>query len=294
MSFLLDPPLLFAAGFLVHLMGKALGWERRAKIALGTGLVVLFWAVSSLLYMNVLGCVFPCFCYGVTWLPTMVCHQGTPIDAATFMVSGVPWVPFVGSVPLWAAAALFLLYIIWVFIGYDLALKFTKRKVSDGSGYILILVLFPLWTLLGYWISAEVGSAIGPGTANLLNYLLRTSITTGTGLSKALQFVLNPLWLVLGYALVLWRTAPQPASGPALTKDDVKSGGLDLGETQFAVARDEDSVKCVQQALKDLGTKAGWIDDNGTAEDAMKHVVKDGDSVLIKVNICGGVVQRKG
>ena len=104
MSFLLDPPLLFAAGFLVHLMGKALGWERRAKIALGTGLVVLFWAVSSLLYMNVLGCVFPCFCYGVTWLPTMVCHQGTPIDAATFMVSGVPWVPFVGNVPPWAAA----------------------------------------------------------------------------------------------------------------------------------------------------------------------------------------------
>jgi hypothetical protein len=294
MSFLLDPPLLFAMGFLVHLLGKALGWERRAKIALGTGVVVLFWAVSSLLYLDVLGCVFPCFCYGVTLLPTTVCHQGTPPDAATFMVSGVPWVPFVGNVPPWAAAALFLLYIIWVFIGYDLALKFTKRRVSDGSGYIFILVLFPLWTLLGYWVSAEVGAAVGPPLANLLNYLLRTQITTGIGFSKTLQFVLNPLCLVLGYALALWRTAPQPATGQVYSKDDVKSTGLDLGDTQFAVARDEDAVKCVQQAIKGLGTKCEWIDDNGTAEDAMKHVVKDGDRVLIKVNICGGVAQRKG
>lgn len=294
MSFLLDPPLLFAAAFLVHLVGKALGWERRAKIAAGTGLVVLFWAVSALLYLDVLGCMFPCFCYGVTWLPTTVCQQGTPIDAATFMVSGVPWVPFVGDVPVWAAAALFSLYILWVFIGYDLALKFTKRKVSNASGYLSIMVLFPLWTLLGYWVSAEVGGAVGPGLVNLLNYLLRTQISSGIVFAKTLQFVLNPLWLLLGYTIALWWTTPAPASGRVYTKDDVKSNGLDLGDTQYAVARNDDPVECVQQALKGLGVKAGWIDGNGSAEEAMKHVVKNGDRVLIKVNICGGVAQRKG
>lgn len=184
MSFLIDPPLLFLFGALVYFAGKKLEWNRHAKIVIGAATVSLFIAFSTLLYVDVFRCVFPVLCDGMTGSEFMFHTNYTGITK--------------GDVPAIVAVALFLLYPLWIFLGYALALLISKRRRFTKETY---------------------------------------------------------------------------------SYRDVKSR-IPRRPSEYAVVRDPDPRKCVREAVSSLG--------------GIQNFVKEGDKVLIKVNICGGVPEIKG
>jgi hypothetical protein len=117
MSFLLDPPLLFAIGIVLYLASKRLGIGRLAKITIGLLIVLTFIAFSLLLYTDVFRCVFPVVCDGMSGSEFMF-HSN---------ITGI----YKSDVPLLVVILLFALYPVWIYLGYASAFLLSKRILSS-------------------------------------------------------------------------------------------------------------------------------------------------------------------
>jgi uncharacterized protein (DUF362 family) len=94
-------------------------------------------------------------------------------------------------------------------------------------------------------------------------------------------FLLYPFWLYAGYASA-WKIDRRKLrpSKTIYSRQDVKSRRAVPSSSKYAVIRGPEPRESVKKAVEQLG--------------GIRHFVKDGDKVLIKVNICGGVPDRKG
>lgn len=113
MSFIIDPPLLFLSGILIFFAGKKLEWDRHAKIVVGTAIALIFILFSSLLYTDIIRCVFPFFA-GMKGSEFMLHTNLTGISNL--------------DVPVIVVVVLFLLYPFWIFFGYASVLLVSKRR----------------------------------------------------------------------------------------------------------------------------------------------------------------------
>ena len=122
-------------------------------------------------------------------------------------------------------------------------------------------------------------------------------------------FLLYPFWILAGYASALLMEKRRRISQEVYTYSDVKSkkrkdgngngsetitgagNNIDISTNSgtesspsissvFAVKRGKEARKCVIDAIDHLG--------------GIGNFVKNGDKVLVKVNICGGVPEKKG
>ena len=99
-------------------------------------------------------------------------------------------------------------------------------------------------------------------------------------------FLLYPIWILAGYAVaLLWdKRKYAPEKGKIYSYDDVKSKSRRVVrhsrlDSHTEVARNQDPGKCLRDAIAALG--------------GIEKFVKTGDQVLVKVNICGGVPEKK-
>lgn len=113
MSFIIDPPLLFLSGILIFFAGKKLEWDRHAKIVVGMAIALIFILFSSLLYADIIRCVFPFFT-GMKGSEFMLHTNLTGISKA--------------EVPMIVVVVLFLLYPFWIFLGYASVLLLSKHR----------------------------------------------------------------------------------------------------------------------------------------------------------------------
>ncbi|VVB95275.1 Uncharacterised protein [uncultured archaeon] len=110
MSFLLDPPLLFIAGFAIcSFFGQS---SRTVKIVLGLAVVLVFVSVSLLLYLDILPCFFPFICNNLSGSELMF-HSN---------ISGI----YKKDVPQILVILLFALYPLWIYAGYAMAMRLSK------------------------------------------------------------------------------------------------------------------------------------------------------------------------
>ena len=126
-------------------------------------------------------------------------------------------------------------------------------------------------------------------------------------------FLLYPIWILAGYSIPMLLKKRSQVSGEKFSYSQVKSRksagqksmdqineGSDVAEhdavsgdsglqeesrasdnsSSYSVKRGEDTRKCVFDAINDLG--------------GIGRFVKKNDNVLVKVNICGGVPDKKG
>jgi uncharacterized protein (DUF362 family) len=108
-------------------------------------------------------------------------------------------------------------------------------------------------------------------------------------------FVLYPFWIFAGYAFALLLEKKRRICNEVYTYSDVKSKKRSNGDNDsvkspiapyanshanYAVTRGEDTRKCVVEAIETLG--------------GIGKFVKNGDKVLVKINICGGVPDNPG
>jgi uncharacterized protein (DUF362 family) len=118
MSFLIDPPLLFLSGFLLCFGGKRLEWDCRSKIAVGIAITLTFIIFSTLLYADVIRCVFPFF---------------SGMKSSEFMlhtnITGIAK----SDVPVEVMIILFLLYPFWLYAGYASAWKVDRRNLRPSK-----------------------------------------------------------------------------------------------------------------------------------------------------------------
>ena len=114
----------------------------------------------------------------------------------------------------------------------------------------------------------------------------------------AFLFLLYPVWIFAGYASALLIVKKRRFVKETYTYSDVKSknrvrtkideagaGGSaqrkdEMDRSIYAVTRGNDTKKCVREAIDALG--------------GIGKFVRNGDKVLVKVNICGGVPEIKG
>jgi uncharacterized protein (DUF362 family) len=122
LSFLIDPPLLVLSGLAIYFLGQRLEWSRQSKIVVGSGIVLVFVIFSSLLYADLIKCVFPFFS-GMKGSGFMLHTNLTGISKA--------------QVPSFAVVFLFLLYPFWMFAGYATALLLQKRRRKSKEIYSL-------------------------------------------------------------------------------------------------------------------------------------------------------------
>ncbi|MDD5616817.1 MAG: DUF362 domain-containing protein [Candidatus Methanoperedens sp.] len=113
MSFLLDPPALFVLGILLYFAGNKLKLERLARITIGAMIVLTFISFSLLLYSDVFRCVFPVICNGISGSEFMF-HSN---------ITGI----YKNDVPLLLVIVSFVLYPVWIFLGYAVSIILTKR-----------------------------------------------------------------------------------------------------------------------------------------------------------------------
>lgn len=121
MSFLIDPPLLFIAGIALYFAGRTFGLERLTKITIALLIVFTFVSFSLLLYADVFRCTFPLVCSGQSGSKFMF-HSD---------VTGI----YKSDVPFPVVAVLFMLYPVWIYMGYALALMVSKRRRVSGEVY---------------------------------------------------------------------------------------------------------------------------------------------------------------
>lgn len=121
MSFLLDPPALFVIGIVLYFAGLKLRLERLAKITIGLLVVLSFVLFSMLLYADVFRCVFPVVCKSISGSEFMF-HSD---------ITGI----YKDDVPLAAVILLFVLYPLWIYLGYASALLLSKRRRVSKEVY---------------------------------------------------------------------------------------------------------------------------------------------------------------
>ena len=114
MSFLLDPPSLFVIGIVLYFVGNKIGLERPAKIIIALIVVLSFIIFSVFLYADIFRCVFPILCNNLSSSDFMFHSNITGIHKE--------------DVPLLVVIFMFILYPVWVYLGYTSALMLMKRK----------------------------------------------------------------------------------------------------------------------------------------------------------------------
>ena len=130
MSFLLDPFLLIILGAALYIAGDKLKLRRLAKITIGLIIVLSFISFSLMLYLDIFKCSFP-----------VVCNASSGCDncASEFMLHTHIW-PNTGieksSIPFPLVVVFFLLYPVWIYLGYAIALTKSKsRKIGILPGF---------------------------------------------------------------------------------------------------------------------------------------------------------------
>ncbi len=98
-------------------------------------------------------------------------------------------------------------------------------------------------------------------------------------------FLLYPVWIFAGYSFALLWDKRKFATSRICTYSDVKSKSRRIDrksrfDSHTTVERGEDTRECVRSAIKKLG--------------GIGKFVNNGDRVLVKVNICGGVPEKIG
>lgn len=114
MSFLLDPPSLFVIGIVLYFLGNKIGLKRPAKIIIALLVVLTFILFSILLYADVFRCVFPVLCNNLSSSQFMF-HSN---------ITGI----YKENVPLLVVIVMFILYPLWIYLGYTSAVMLMKRK----------------------------------------------------------------------------------------------------------------------------------------------------------------------
>ncbi|HIH44979.1 MAG TPA: DUF362 domain-containing protein, partial [Candidatus Methanoperedenaceae archaeon] len=102
----------------------------------------------------------------------------------------------------------------------------------------------------------------------------------------AILFAMYPVWIYMGYALALMLSKRSRVSDEVYSYNEVKSSKSQKG-SKYSVVRFpdvknglSDAGQALQHAIDSIGGMAGFV--------------KQGDRVLIKVNICGGVPEFAG
>lgn len=121
MSFLLDPPALFVTGVVLYFSCNRLGLERLARITIGLLVVLSFVLFSLLLYLDIFRCVFPVACNNLSGSEFMF-HSD---------ITGI----YKKDVPSLVVALLFVLYLLWIYLGYASALMLMKRRRVSKETY---------------------------------------------------------------------------------------------------------------------------------------------------------------
>ena len=117
LSFFLDPPVLFILGMFLYHVSRRFRWSLRSTVLVGAVISMLFVGGSSLLYLDVIPWPLP-YSEGSVW---MFHSNITGISKA--------------DVPLSLVVSMFLLYPLWISLGYVIALRqdigaFTLKTVS--------------------------------------------------------------------------------------------------------------------------------------------------------------------
>lgn len=155
-----------------------------------------------------------------------------------------------------------------------------QSKIVLGSGVAIVFVVFSALLYL------DLIRCVFPLFSGLKGseFMLHTNLT---GITKAevpsivvvLLFLLYPFWIFGGYSLALLVQKRRRESKEVHSLADVRSRDRRAPEG-FAVARNPEPHKAVREAIATLG--------------GMDKFVRQGDRVLIKINICGGVPEIKG
>jgi len=158
----------------------------------------------------------------------------------------------------------------------------SRSKIAVGVAITLTFIIFS--TLL----YTDAIRCVFPFFSNLTasEFMFHSNIT---GIYKSdvpleiviILFLLYPFWLYAGYASA-WKIDRRKLrpSKVVYSYQDVKSRRTGPSQSKYAVKRGHDVTECVKSAIKDIG--------------GIESFVKKDDKVLIKVNICGGVPDRKG
>ena len=120
MSFLIDPILLFLSGLAIYHLGRKMEWNRHAKIVVGLAIALIFIIFSSLLYADIIPFTFPFF---------------SELSGSRFMFHSDLTKIEKSAVPQIVVLFLFLLYPVWIFAGYALALLIEKKRLVSQEIY---------------------------------------------------------------------------------------------------------------------------------------------------------------
>jgi uncharacterized protein (DUF362 family) len=155
-----------------------------------------------------------------------------------------------------------------------------QSKIVVGSGIVLVFVIF------SSFLYADLIKCAFPFFSGMKGseFMLHTNLT---GISKAqvpsfavvFLFILYPFWMFAGYSTALLLQKRRRESKETYSLKNVRSRDR-RGPAIFAVARNPKADQAVMEAIAALG--------------GMDRFVGQGDQVLIKVNICGGVPEIKG
>jgi uncharacterized protein (DUF362 family) len=170
--------------------------------------------------------------------------------------------------------ALFVIGFVLYYAGKKLGLE-RLAKITIG---LIIVVSFILFSVLLY---AEIFRCVFPVICRTMSgseFMFHSDIT---GIYKKdvpllvviLLFAIYPVWIYLGYALALMLSKHRKVPKEVYYYKDVKSRRK-IEETKYSVMRHPDVHQAVRPAVDALG--------------GMQSFVKEGDKVLIKINICGG------
>jgi len=183
--------------------------------------------------------------------------------------------------------ALFIIGILLYFVGNKLGLE-RLAKITIG---LLVVIVFISFSILLY---ADVFRCVFPIVCNNMSaseFMFHSDIT---GIYKKdvpllivlVFFALYPVFIFLGYASALLISKPRRYSKEVYSYNDVRSRKKPA-RSKYSVIRYPDvrsGTNDPQNATRLAVDKLG----------GMKEFVKQGDKVLIKINVCGGVPDLVG
>lgn len=182
---------------------------------------------------------------------------------------------------------LFIIGVLLYFLGNKLGFE-RLAKITIG---VLVVLAFILFSLLLY---TDIFRCVFPIVCNNMSgseFMFHSDIT---GIHKQdvpllvviVLFALYPFWIYLGYAGALLLSKRRRYSKKVYSYKDVKSRKKIAG-SKYSVIRYPDinrDINDPQNAARTAVDSIGGI----------KNFVKNGDKVLVKVNICGGVPELRG
>jgi uncharacterized protein (DUF362 family) len=181
--------------------------------------------------------------------------------------------------------ALFIIGILLYFIGNKLGLE-RLAKITIG---LLVVIVFISFSILLY---ADVFRCVFPVICNGLSsseFMFHSDIT---GIYKKdvplliviVLFALYPVFIYLGYASALMISKPRRYSNEFYSDKDVKSRNRPVKSKYSVIRYPDGGINDPRKATRLAVDRLGGI----------KEFVKQGDKVLVKINVCGGVPELIG